>query len=332
MVDTQENKTCLEAKKKTTNNNSNSRNFIIFQYLFILTIAVVGLGVYQINFTSYNQTKSDINEKVLSEQKEYIETFLKSLSKDTEQNFSSVFENQQKQINALKQQLNEALNKNTKNFEKEEITNIIKSANLQLNIFNNQNKAITLLQYAKKLAESDSNNSEIVEIINNDINTIINIKAINTKEILELMPNILSELSHNIKSNLQDKIEDKDKLNDINSDKIDNKSPKEQSLKNKLLSKLENIVVIKKNNLPTKPIFDEYESNFVLLNLNVYFEALALSLLENNKDVYELYLSKLENLITTYNLNNDKVLKQINTLKEVNFNQYTNIKLESLNQ
>ena len=351
MANTQDNKPSLETDKKnqksielktktSNNNNGNSKNFIIFPYLFILTIAVIGLGVYQINFTSYNQAKSEINTKALSEQKDYIETFLKSLSKNTEQNFSSIFDNQQKQINSLKKQIEESLSKNSTDWEKAEITYLIKSANLQLNIYNNPVKASALLQYAKKIAENDTNNAELLELINNDITKIKNIKVTNKTEILELIPTMLTELSNSMESNLQAKLEDQNKLNNIDSltdntnkdnDK-NNKNSKESSFKSKLLNKLENIVVIRKHNMPTKPIFDEYERNFIMLNINIYFEALALSLLENNQEIYELYLKKLTTLISTYNLSNAKIEKQFEELKEVNFNQYANIKLESLHQ
>ena len=350
MAEAQENKTSLETDKNTqrniklknknsNNNNNGSKNFIIFPYLFILTIAIIGIGIYLINFTSYNHAKSELNQKALSEQKDYIETFLKSLSKNTEQNFSSIFDNQQKQINSLKQQIKDSFSNNTKDFEKAEIAYLIKSANLQLNIYDNPTKASALLQYAKKLAENDINSSELLELINNDITKIQNIKTTDKKAILELIPLMLTELSNNMKSNLLAKLEDQNKLNNVEVNNNDNKSSeqnnstvKDISFKNKILNKLENIVVIRKHNMPTKPIFDEYESNFVMLNLNIYFEALALSLLENDKEIYELYLSKLEALINSYNLSNAKLTKQINTLKEVNFNQYANIKLESLHQ
>jgi len=350
VAEAQENKTSLETDKNTqrniklknknsNNNNNGSKNFIIFPYLFILTIAIIGIGIYLINFTSYNHAKSELNQKALSEQKDYIETFLKSLSKNTEQNFSSIFDNQQKQINSLKQQIKDSFSNNTKDFEKAEIAYLIKSANLQLNIYDNPTKASALLQYAKKLAENDINSSELLELINNDITKIQNIKTTDKKAILELIPLMLTELSNNMKSNLLAKLEDQNKLNNVEVNNNDNKSSeqnnstvKDISFKNKILNKLENIVVIRKHNMPTKPIFDEYESNFVMLNLNIYFEALALSLLENDKEIYELYLSKLEALINSYNLSNAKLTKQINTLKEVNFNQYANIKLESLHQ
>ena len=326
MADSQDKQVNIEVKKKSNNRTEakNKNNNIIFVYLFILTIFIIALGITQIKLSTDSvetQNKNNLEKKLISEQKDNIELFLKNLANTTEANFSNIFNNQQKQIDNLTAQLeNNNQNKELPELESIQIVYLIKSANMQVQIYNNPTQAILLLQHAQKLLETQNNNQDLLSSVINDINKLKDIHVIDKNQILELIPDVLLNLSNNVKTNSQ---------NQASNNTIKNKEKSNLSFKDKLIDKIENIVIIRRHDIPTKPIFDEYESNIIILNLNIYFEALSLCVLEDNSEIYHLYLNKITKLIKTYNLDNEQVSTQLEKLKNAGFKKYNDINLQS---
>ncbi len=340
MADSQDKQVNIEVKKKSNNRTEakNKNNNIIFVYLFILTIFIIALGITQIKLSTDSvetQNKNNLEKKLISEQKDNIELFLKNLANTTEANFSNIFNNQQKQIDNLTAQLeNNNQNKELPELESIQIVYLIKSANMQVQIYNNPTQAILLLQHAQKLLETQNNNQDLLSSVINDINKLKDIHVIDKNQILELIPDVLLNLSNNVKTNSQNQASNnttkETKNTPDNSNKnIKNKEKSNLSFKDKLIDKIENIVIIRRHDIPTKPIFDEYESNIIILNLNIYFEALSLCVLEDNSEIYHLYLNKITKLIKTYNLDNEQVSTQLEKLKNAGFKKYNDINLQS---
>ena len=322
MADSQEKKTSLETKK---NNN------LIFIYLFILTIAIIAIGFNQFYISKTYAENQKNNESNIDKQNSYIETFLKNLSNSTEKNFSNIFEKQQAQIDII----NNKLDKKSQNpngiadIDKLEINFLIKTAKIQLEVFNNPKRAILLLEQAKKLILEQDNNEKLLEAVNTDINNLDKINFTDKDQLLKITTNTVNNILANMQDNLKTNLNQK--LNKNLDNSLDNNSNKNLGFKEQLINKLEDIVVIKKHNTIVKPILDDYENNLVILKFNLYFEALGLSIIESDSETYTMYLDKITTLLDSYNLNNPDITKNLTKLKKAGFNNKININLESLN-